>query len=104
MIGYTADVQVCSRARRPSASAHRDPQAVLPNSSTNQLFAIPLSQHRLHLAQAIDSGAHQRLIPDACSLGGSDLTPEIHHHLALLFCDDGLNDGHGLFEDDVGLP
>ena len=103
MIGYTADVQVCSRARRPSASAHRDPQAVLPNSSTNQLFAIPLAQHRFHLIQAVDSRAHLRLINFARRLSIPDRAPEIHHHLTLLLCDDSLNDGHRLFGDDVGL-
>lgn len=75
--------------------------ATLPS---NQLFAIPFLQHRFHVAQAIDSGAHLRLINNALSAGIRDLAPEIHLHLTLFLGDDGLNDGRGLPWNDVGLP
>ncbi len=34
--------------------------------SSNQIFAAVFSQHRFHLIQAFDSGAHLHLITRAC--------------------------------------
>ena len=72
--------------------------------SSNQIFTTPLSQLRFHLVQAIDSGAHLRLINDARCLGIRDLAPKIHLHLSLFLGDNGLNDRRGLLWDDVSLP
>jgi hypothetical protein len=70
----------------------------------NKFLAISLSQHRFHLVQAVDSGAHLRLINDVRRLSSGDRAPEIHRHLTLFLCDYGLNDGRGLFRDDPALP
>jgi hypothetical protein len=71
--------------------------------SSNQLFTILLSQHLFHFVQAIDSGAHLRLINDARCLGARDLAPKIHLHLSLFFGDNSLNDRRGLLWNAVGL-
>jgi len=70
--------------------------AILATLSSNPLFTPVLPQHRFHVVQAINSGAHLRLIQDAGCLGGRDLAPKIHLHLALLLGDDGLNDRRSL--------
>jgi len=72
--------------------------------SRNQPFTILLSQHRFHFVQAIDGGAHLRLINDALGLRTDDLTLKIHLHLSLFLGDDSLNDRRGLLWGDVGLP
>ncbi|WP_197089322.1 hypothetical protein [Puniceibacterium sp. IMCC21224] len=78
-----------------------DRQATLPS---NQLFTTPFPQHRFHVVQAIDGGAHLRLIYYARCLCIGDLAPKIHLHLTLFLGDNSLNDGRGLFWGDVGLP
>ena len=72
--------------------------------SSNQLFTTLLPQHRFHFIQAIDGGAHLRLINDARSFGIHDLASKIHLHLSLLLGDDGLNDGRSLLWSTVVLP
>lgn len=72
--------------------------------STNQLFVIPLAQHRFHLIQAVDSRAHLRLFNFARRLSIPDRAPEIHCHLAQFLSDDVLNDGRCLLWSEVGLP
>lgn len=71
--------------------------------SSNQLFTTPLPQHRFHFIQAIDGGAHLRLINDARSFGIHDLASKIHLHLMLFLGDDGLNDGRGFLWNAVSL-
>ena len=71
--------------------------------SRNQPFTILLSQHRFHVVQAIDSGAHLRLINDDRSFSIGNLAPKIHLHLSLCFGDNGLNDRRGLLWNAVGL-
>lgn len=85
-------------------STLRDRQAILATLSSNQLFTTVLPQHRFHFVQAIDSGAHLRLIYYARCLCIGDLTPKIHLHLSLFFGDNGLNDRRGFFWGGVGLP
>jgi hypothetical protein len=70
---------------------------MLATLSSNQLFAIPLPQHRFHFIQAIDSGAHLRLVNDARSFSIRNLASKIHLHLTLFLGDDGLNDGRGFW-------
>ena len=72
--------------------------------SSNQLFAIPLSQHRLYVVQAIDSRAHLRHIIHAHCLGIRNSAPKIHLHLSLFLGDYGLNDRRSLLWGDIGLP
>ncbi|MHA6327294.1 hypothetical protein [Roseivivax sp. CAU 1753] len=73
-------------------------QVAMPATlSSNQLFAIPLLQHRFHFVQAIHGGAHLRLIHDARSISIRNLASKIHLHLTLFLGDDGLNDGRGFF-------
>lgn len=72
--------------------------------SSNQLFAILLSQHRFHLIQAINGGAHLRLTNDALGLRIGDLFPKIHFQLSLLLSDNGLNGRRCLSWGDVSLP
>ena len=72
--------------------------------SSNQLFTTPLPQHRFHFIQAIDGGAHLRLINDARSFSIRNLAPKIHLHLALFLGDEGLNDGRSFLWGDIGLP
>jgi len=71
--------------------------------SSNQLFNTPLPQHRFHFIQAIDGGAHLRLINDARSFSIHNLASKIHLHLALFLGDDGLNDGRSFLWNGVSL-
>ena len=70
--------------------------------SSNQLFAIPLSQHRFHIVQAINGRAHLRFIDCARNLRIRDLAPKIHLHLSLFLGDNVLNDGRGLLWNNIG--
>jgi hypothetical protein len=91
--------------QRITETALHDPHTILATLSSNQLFtAIPLSQHRFHFVQAINGGAHLRLINDARSFRIHDLASKIHLHLTQFLTDHSLNDGRGLLWGDVGLP
>jgi hypothetical protein len=90
--------------KESSLSALRDRQAMPATLSSNQLLTTPLPQHRFNLIQAVDGGAHLRLINYARSFSIHDLTPKIQLHLSLFLGDDGLDDGRGLLWGDVDLP
>jgi hypothetical protein len=103
-----------NRPLRGKADLHENrsecPEAALPyrqaipaTLSSNKLFVSLLLQHRFHFIQAIDSGAHLRLINDARSVSIHGAAAKIHLHLALFLGDDGLNDRRGLLWSGVGL-
>lgn len=71
--------------------------------SSNQLFAIPLPQHRFHVVQAIDCRAHLGLIIHAHCLGICNPALKIHLYLSLFLGDNGVNDRRGLLWSGVGL-
>ena len=85
-------------------SALLDKQAMSATLSSNQLLTTVLSQHRFHFIQAINCGAHLRLINFARSFSIHDLASKIHLHLALFLGDNGLNDRRNLRLGDIGLP
>ena len=72
--------------------------------SSNQIFAAVFSQHRFHLIQAFDSGAHLHLITRARCFDIHNLATKIQLHLSLFLGDNGLDDGRGLLWGDVDLP
>lgn len=81
----------------------RDKQSISATLSSNQLFAIPLLQHRFHFIQSIHGGAHLRLINDARSFSIHDLALKIHLHLTLFLGDHSLNDRRGFLRNAVSL-
>ena len=102
-VGFLLHGIIRSGLQRKSIFTMRDKQSISAMLSSNKLFAIPLLQHRFHFVQAIDGGAHLRLIIHPHCLGIRKLSPKIHLHLALFLGDDGLNDRRGLLWSGVGL-
>jgi len=94
LLNYQSLLRACSEWQLPALP---DRQAMPTTLSSNQLFTILLSQHLFHVVQAINGGAHLRLINNARSFRIHDLTSKIHLHLTRFLSDHSLNDGRGLF-------